>query len=274
MDNASYIYSWSFHHPDLKRLDGFSIKDCFNIVTGFEKSLNLVPTMIGVNGKGYDNNKIVQFEKGLKQLEKNNFKSVESLSLYTNEPESIDFAFYWVMLVSVSISKVLGSHLYVGLAFELIENVAQVREELIKPLVDIVKPPYGYAYVSPVGSGPFGYSAGFIHTPDNDALSEDQKELITKWANNMDLISEGKLRDLYLENYLSDTQLKSEVDGLSLKKWIESDSQRGALTRFVDAIFLWIVPVGSYRDIREALNRNNLLIAYDKYVFPTILEPE
>lgn len=272
MDDNSLIYSWSFHHLDFKNPEGFPFKECFDKVLNFEKSYGFSPSMIALTGKGYSNNKIVEFEKGLEELERSYFDGIESFSLYTTMSESLDFAFYWKILVSISISKILGAHLYIGFYFEQFNNYKeQIIEGLIKPLSASLKPQYGYAYISRVGDGPFGYSSGFVHTPDNNALVEDQKELIVKWANNMDLLSEGKIRDLYQINILSNLQLSNQVNGSSLQDWIASDFRRGILAPFTDMAFLWSVPMDSYNESREILNNNNLLIAYDRYVLPTIL---
>ena len=271
IDKNSQIYSWSFHHPDFKNPEIFFFKDLYDTIISFERNCHLDPTRIGVNGKGYSNNQIMLFEKGEKQLEKNRFKGIESISIYTNESDYQDFAFYWKMLCSVSISKIVGSHLYIGYCLCTLKDKKDILEELIKPLVYLFKPQYGYAYVSRVSDGPFGYGSGFIHTPDDTCLDEDQKEAITKWSNNTELISEGKLRDLYQINILSNTQINSKMDGNSLGEWIKMDENRGTLTRFSDLLFLWTVSALNYNEIREELNRHGLLIAYDRYVLPTEL---
>ena len=175
-------------------------------------------------------------------------------------------------MVSVSISKIFGAQLYIGFDFELLNNYQEkIIEELIKPLSNSLKPQYGYAYISEVGECPFGYSAGFIHTPDNYILAEDKKELITKWVNNIDLMYEGKIRDLYQINILSNLQLSNKINGSSLQNWIVSDLKRGILTPFNDKLFLWTVPMDSYNESRKILSNNDLLITYDQYVLPTIL---
>jgi hypothetical protein len=275
MNNNSLIYSWSFHHLDYKNPRDFLLQECFNEVLNFEKSYGLSPSLIGLKGKGFSNNKITHFKKGLQQLENNCFDNLESFNLYTTISESLDFAFYWKILVSISISKIFGTQLYVGFNFELLKNYQEkIIEELIKPLSNSLNPQYGYAYISEVGEGPFGYSAGFVHTPDNYVLADDKKELITKWINNIDLIYEGKIRDLYQINILSGLQMSSQINGYSLQNWIVSDLRRGTLTPFNDNLFLWVVPLDSYDESREILSNNGLLITYDQYVLPTILVSE
>lgn len=271
MEPHPRVLSWSLHHTELKDSGGFPFREYWARALELEKSLGLKPGLIAVNGKGYSSNSIVRFEEGLRELERNNFDRIDSVSLYSTEAESLDPVFYWKGLFSISISRILGVHLYIGLALDVIENKEKSTQELIRPLVATVTPQYGYAYISAAEQGPFGYSVGFIHTPANTVLAEEQQEAITKWANNKELMSQGRLRDLYQFNLVSRMHLNQSVGGIALKDWITLDSTRGSLTQYMEDLSFWTVGADSYQPVRRILNENNLLIAYDRRVCPTIL---
>ena len=269
MDHHARVLSWSVHHAGLKDSSQLQFREFWARSLELEESLGLKPDLIAVNGKGYNSNTIVQFEEGLRELERNDFQRIDSVSLYSSEADTLDFAFYWRSLISISISKILGTHLYVGLARHVIEKMERNTQELIRPLVTFVNPLYGYAYISSADDGPFGYSAGFIHTPGDIVLAEEKQEAIRKWANNKELVSQGKLRDLYQFNLVSGIHLNQRVGGISLKDWINADATRGRLTQYMKELFLWTVGADSYHGVRSVLNENNLLIAYDSRVCPT-----
>jgi hypothetical protein len=264
MDENSLIYSWSFHHLQLNDSRQFSFKEFWNVVMKFENHYNLIPSLLSIRGKGYPNNTILEFDRGVQKLTQNRFQNIDSLSMYTIASEKLDFAFYWKLFCSISISKILGTHLYLGFALESFPDLARVTEEFVKPVAALLKPQYGYSYITSIKEGVVGYSAGYLHTPNNAVLTEDRQESITRWSNHRELILDGKLRDLYLENVVSNTHLAQKVKGFSLRNWIEADSSRGTLQEFIPNLFLWTIPKNSHAECRQILAREGLLIAPDR----------
>ena len=271
MNKDDQILSWSLHSPEMKSPEYFDFEKHIHIFLDFEKSHLLEPTYIGLNGRGYTNNKIIKFSTGLKQLNDNSFKNLTSVSIFTSDPVSDDIAFYWETKFHLSCSNILGAHCYMGVNIKHTELKNDMFRTLVNPICQVFQPLLGYAYVTSPEDGPSAYSQGAVHTPHNEYLTEAQKELSFTWSRNQDLVASGKLRDLYQFNILSQIHLEHNVEGNTLKNWIISNPvEQGVLTPLSAKNTLWTVDLFNYHTIRDKLFESNLLIAYDKSITPTI----
>jgi hypothetical protein len=271
MQKNELVLSWSLHDPEYKNPDLFDFRLIIKIYLDFLMAYNLEPDVMDIVGTGYGKNEIRKFSVGLKNLNNNNYRKLKSVSIYTSESDSKDYAHYWKTMFHVSCSTILGSHCYLGVNIQNIELKDGFFSATVKPVCEVFKPLLGYAYVTTPESGPFAYSMGGIHTPQIDYLTEQQKELSSIWLRYQDLAIQGKLRDLYQLNILSDLHLKHAINGTTLLDLIESDpDEMGSLLILSERNTLWTVAIDNYNQIRKKLFQASMLIAYDEKIVPTI----
>jgi len=270
MTKSRKIFSCSCHNIEERNSSDVDFEKCFNWFNNFAKSKNLHPTHLGISGKGF-NGKIIPFDNGLKMLFENKFNNLSTVNIYVSKSSSLDLAFYWDMLFSISCSPILGTRLYLGIDSEIVKFSDLIVREISKVCCKLIDPIIGYFYLSSPEDGPFAYSFGAIHTPKNDYLTEDSKAVILEWSRNEDLVKEGKLRDLYQFNILSHFQLNYEIDGDSLKNWVLTNKERGTFFEVSPNHILWEIPISNYHIIRNQLFLAKMLISYDKYLMPTDL---
>lgn len=260
------IYSWMLHISDQQDMNGSAIKEWMDVAISYNKKLDITPTAIEIDGKGYPD-RLVKFENGYKKLTTKEYKEVKGISLYTEEPDTDNYSFYWKALLDITFSKITGLKAYIGVDMNIAVNKEQVLNDIITPICNLLDVQYGYSYVMPPEKGSFSYGHGFVHVPAGHPLPDRENELIAKFNAYRKTINEGMMRDVYQENLLSEVQLNRQVDGKRLQDWIKSDSSHGTLSDFA-GIKLWKVTKDQLVKVRNMLHKNDLLIAYDESVIP------
>src|SRR5689334_20349501 len=154
MNKDDQILSWSLHNVEMKSPEDIDFEEHIHIFLDFEKTHLLEPTYIGLSGKGYTNNKIIKFSTGLKQLNNNSFKNLTSVSIFTTDPDSDDFAFYWETKFHLLCSNILGLQCYIGVNIKNTELKNDLFNTLVNPICQVLQPLVGYAYVTTPEEGP------------------------------------------------------------------------------------------------------------------------
>ena len=261
-------YSWVLHTADQQDQIEGKIKAWTDIALSYNEKLGQKPTIISIVGDGYSKG-IMDFEKGYKKAANNEFRDIKGMSLYTEGPDDSDFAFYYKILMNISLSDVTGFTVYIGIELGPGGTKEQILNEAVIPMCKLVNVSYGYAYVMQPEKGPFSYGKGFIHVPSGHPLSDEERMLIYSWTGYKRGIAEGagKLRDVYQENILSEKQLNLPVDGKQLKDWILSDPSHGTLSDLAGKPY-WKVSSDNLTKVRNTLQQNGVLVAYDEKIVP------
>lgn len=260
-------YSWVLHTTDQQDQAAEKFKDWTAIALSFNEKLGLQPSIITLNGKGYSG-ETSDFGEGYKQATDNAFKDLRGISLYTENPNGEDFAFYSTVLMNISFSDTAGFTVYIGVDMDVVEK-EQVFNDAVLPVCGLLNVNYGYSYIMPPEKGPFSYAKGFVHVPGGYELSDEERMLVYDWGSYKKsvVIGEGFLRDVYQENLLSELQLDLPVEMELLQDWILSDPSHGKLSDIAGNA-LWKIDRDDLVKVRDILHKNGLLIAYHENVIP------
>jgi len=135
---------------------------------------------------------------------------------------------------------------------------------VINELLPEVSPVYGIGYRRDLAKGPILYAIGI---GQGAAWGEDRREaeLIQKWFDSGiegRAYADGKLRDIYPWNYLTDVHLNQSIGGASLGDWIRQSPIRGVLIDVAERVSLWRTDGegAEVESIRSALNGEGLLL--------------
>lgn len=150
-----------------------------------------------------------------------------------------------------------------------------VAENLVLDIQRITNIEYGYSFKMEFEKGPAIYAdGGTLNGRKN--FTHAQIAGIAKWShaageckktgtNISDL-----LRDIYPLNFLNPHHLVMQVNGQSLKDWIETDPKRGVLKPLIeDKLWTWTVPDNRIHAIRKVLGPERLLISWGDFNTPS-----
>jgi hypothetical protein len=257
-----------FYNTQLKHIN---YRDWIDNVMNTVGFLHLDFTYIGTFGSRYSD-KLIPFEKGIDRMNKKKYENIEGLTLIVNPKESDAPSFDWVVLIGDNLT-VLGHELIICIDEGLISFKSADFKKIISNALSYWDFQYGYGYRRVYEKGPEFYPSGILQDTYKEPLPEQEKEAITKWLHDSyegKSFKEGRLRDLYPYNILSDFYLQRLVNGMPLKQWIELDSTRGDLTSYPNGLVLWEIDNHNLIQIREELNHYGLLLCYHKTVLPSI----
>lgn len=254
---GSLSNSLAFH--DFKKTE-INWKEWFSYIEEWFRKNGLIPNRIsGASGK------TIKFENGKKKLEKNSFKSIETDGVWViaTPPEvgteMVDFIF------AVDLHDEPNGNKTLVLCWDdqIIKFDQFYIEKLAKDLYEYLEPAYGYTYQRPFELGPVFYPFGVIAGLD---FGEPERKLISKWGNEYSYedgdYKTGLMRDIYPINFLSESHFSHEIEGQSLKDWIESSSEHGELKKLTDNLWSWWVPEDKIAKIREIFIPTGLLLSF------------
>lgn len=148
-------------------------------------------------------------------------------------------------------------------------------KQLVSEMCDFYKFSYGYCFQRPLKLGPVLYAFGISTGIDGyGPVQSDRKRPTAKWFNAgsfFEKSNESKadyLRDIYPFNILSSVHLQRNVEGGSLKDWVQLDSCRGRFEQMNETLWWWAVDPKEIDGVRKALADQQLLVAYRNDVPP------
>ncbi|MCL5802139.1 MAG: hypothetical protein M1283_06490 [Gammaproteobacteria bacterium] len=126
---------------------------------------------------------------------------------------------------------------------------------------------YGYAYTKAFKKGPAYFPAGMT---TSGYASQAEREQTNRWFRRLSAVTvdntasfRNMLRDVFPINFLSGDHLRRNMGSRTLKEWINSNPTHGTLTNLNEEIWVWEIEKRQIAAIREAMTRENMLIAYD-----------
>ena len=138
---------------------------------------------------------------------------------------------------------------------------------LARRLMCEVKPEYGIGYERLRRLGPAFYAIGVCQGIGLAKADYEEGLRISRWADAVRacIWRRGLLRDVYLWNFLTASQLSMNVDGVPLERWIEQNPNRGTLAP-VGTMFLWAVDEQWIPSVREQLDRAGLIFDWKRHL--------
>ncbi len=266
MKKDRLIYSWMIYDVLTISSDDFNFKLFFETISLFIKENNTEVSYLDISGINYPD-EIIPLKKGKKLLAENKFSGINGLGVYSTGQSEEDFAFSWNFLAYLTITEKRGLELYIGADLDYFSK-QKIRDDLVMKIKALITPFYGYSYLRSINKGPHGYGAGFIHLPNDLTLSLEETEAISKWRNNIAEIKKGDLRDLFVENIISETQLAMKLNDTTFKEWLNLKNKDCELKKITSALSLLTIKDNSYSSLRDELASNGCLIAYNKNILP------
>lgn len=151
----------------------------------------------------------------------------------------------------------------------------QEIEYLIRDIQQLGRFDYGYVYRMDIEQGPQGYArATLINASDH--FTRVGQEAISKWmharheSKHLGLQLSHYLRDIYPLNFINPHHLAMQVQGQSLKDWIEADPKCGSLKPLIEnQLWVWQVPDNRIDSVRKVLGKERLLISWGGFDTPS-----
>jgi hypothetical protein len=119
----------------------------------------------------------------------------------------------------------------------------------VHEVVTVIRPSYGIGYYRALELDPTFNAVGIFSQKTFDPNA--QRHIAQSIDN--EISQEGRLRDIYLWNFLSQLQLRRRIGKLSLEEWINRDSARGALRPFGGQLSLWTISETQQSSVVDAL---------------------
>lgn len=144
-----------------------------------------------------------------------------------------------------------------------VEDAASLMRLVAKLIMEDTRPIYGIGYGMPYYWGPRAFALGSV--ADRYATVEKTFYGAPEWVNERSrafrksfMADEGErnldlsIRDVYELNLLSEGHLNRQIEGLSLREWIEKTGQ-GELHQVNTVTWRWHVPYDRIEEVRRPL---------------------
>ena len=243
------FYGCQISHDRLERLyDG--------LLSWFD-ALHAHPGKLGIRGEGFTG-KVGAFRTNDSRLRKAGFAKVEGLSLYCLKPGGEVPLWDWQVSAEVvaqgAICTIGASPSHAALPGDALRMASEIA---IKALT----PKYGIGFRREMRLGPSLYATGLVQglQPWGEERLEADRIAAWKMGNRNKVYEHGILRDLYPWNFLTDLQHGREIEGKSLKHWIEAHPEFGTLSALADLMLLWEVQDSALSRVRTTLQNAGLL---------------
>jgi hypothetical protein len=177
----------------------------------------------------------------------------------------------WLTAATLSNLETTSTILFFGLPQGLAKEFAPHLTLLKRLVQSAVVPRYGFGYVREYGLGPDYYSVGYAYRSGAAEIDQNDWTRLTAWSN--DIVGDpthrpdryrharGLILDVFPMNVLSDTHLRQQVDGLTLREWILANTGPESLLEIGPTCSCWFVPPARRVEISARLDEFGLIIA-------------
>ena len=257
MATCIYLYDFDF--------DAVNLREWFSwCVQWFEKkNIQLIHNSITAND--IKSKKKTKFKYGTRLLEKRDFKNVESIMIDSDSPSENPNSIQEESVASIG-NDGFGKPDMTFLANQKVFpfEETELKKTLI-PLIQMVKPRYGFVHLRDYEQGPTFYTWGIIMGLDDENPEEAYEEKkIGKWnlayCIRDKVYRTGHLREIYPLNLLCPIHLAEQVHGTSLEAWVRSSPDHGTLEPLMEGMWAWWVPEDKRAPITEALKDTGLIL--------------
>lgn len=256
--NSLVLHDFKMNPIDMKNL-------FYYIENWFSSKNNVIPNKMSISGNSgvRSGSKTITFRNGKQRLEKFQFDGVNGMWIAALPPEVGTEMFDFVCDMNLHQGPNGRSTFSLCWDDQIIKFGRQYFEDLAQDLYAFLEPAYGYGYQRLFKLGPSFYPYGILAGIDSFSQEADQ---ITKWGDEYCYDSgryrTGLLRDVYPINFLSHEHFVENIDGQTLKSWIESSSEHGELRQLAENLWSWWMPEENIAVVRERLIPAGLLLSY------------
>jgi len=237
----------------------------YNRVLDWFSTIKCPPDKLGLGGKGFSP-KVLDFGKQQKMLAAKGFDILTDFEVYSVGPAYSDKTQGYQAAACFSFDDAVYSYIVVN---KRIVSLSELHQGLINDLVTLLLPSYGIGYYRPFHQGPGYYAIGLSKGLSLSGEGYEEALRISRWGDiglEKKVYNKGCLRDVYPLNYLSQSQLGIEVEGLELREWIRREPKRGKLIPLVDEIMLWELEDCELNIIQSILQKNQAIFDPDMWM--------
>ncbi len=199
------------------------------------------------------------FGKAFRVLKDRNFEALSGLYLYAVFPGSAAPAYDTYNQASLMFLKSFShcTRCTVALNEKHLRLDTFEADMVIRSLGSLANWDYGYAYRWAVNDGPIFQALG----ASNGKLPARELKATTNWNLANETQRRSHLKDVFLYNFLNETQLKARVsESVELSDYIDSESSTNLSECDVVGLKNWIVPESQLSRIRTDLGGSPILI--------------
>jgi len=233
------------------------MKQCYEMALEAFARVGLEPNRLGAKAPGVDGGEYGTFAGKRRYLERADFDQCEHFTVAHLLPggrfPGYESSLYWGIR--------LNREVIVAALPGVLQSAMGAVSDGFKSIVAVSGLQYGYCFHQRVKYGPVVHCMGAILYNRDDTRSRELTMNTSWWGgfvHEHNSCPHGQLRDVYPENYLSESYLQARLgkSATTLKEWISADSNyRGTLEPYTDVLTKWTPPIKMIPEIREELYR-------------------
>lgn len=215
-------------------------------------SLGYHPDNLAVSGANFGE-KYRPFDGTDRRLRQVGFEKVDGFSLCRVIPGGVIQGQQWCVSANVSSEYSLCS---AGARCSIAPLPSETMLSVARGMVRDFTPAYGIGFRREMELGPMLYGMGLCMGLELWGPERAQAERIDKWYTRgieKRVYEIGFIRDVYPWNFLTEPHLSRQVEGVSLRQWIEQDLNHGALSNLGESVWLWEVKDSQIAHLRSAM---------------------
>lgn len=231
---------------------------CYKRLVEWFDSLGCHPDRGGVSGKGFSE-KMGTFDRFDKKLHQKGFQGVRGFSLFRLIPGGEIPGYHWCANAEVDEEE---SYCIVGSRSSIAPVPGESMFSIARSLIRDLSPIYGIGFRREMDLGPTFYAMGGCMGLQPWGPEKSEGERIDRWRAlgiKQRVYEEGFLRGVYRWNVLTELQLARQIEGVSLRRWIEEDRERGSLAIVEGSTWLWEVKEEQMPRVRSAMENAGMV---------------
>ncbi len=136
---------------------------------------------------------------------------------------------------------------------------------LAKGACTFFQPVYGFGFQKTLAWGPSFAAHGMLTQEDR---TQREKDIIVGWgaATERGFHRIGYLRDIYPLNFLNETHLRREIQGVSMRTYIQKSKQNGSLSVISPDVTLWNVEEEHIPRLIDEFGKARIIFDYKEMV--------
>lgn len=231
----------------------------FALVERMEQ-VGLPPVEVGVSGGGIRGQRYKSWRRMKEKVLASDFGTIRSISirnLWQPYPRELD---YLMWRSEASFGHLNNPRRPWHFKWTIVLSDQMPEERALTTLMEFAKMSvdrYGYIFPFVRDMGPGYYALGLQYGRMKPGCDEEGDDIIN-WDAHL-ACQRPVLRDLYRYNLLQRRHLEVKVGNSTLRKWIESSRERGALRSLGNALWVWEIPPDGAPYLREQLFPTGLL---------------
>lgn len=240
------------------KLEPNGLKELYEQTLRWFAAIDVSPDKLALRTFGKKRADFRSFSRSHAKLRSSGFEDLEDFSIYGLAPGGDHVLWHWRTASDYSAST---NHFVFGAWASLASFESPTLIDFTHRFVQMLAPDYGIGFNRTMKLGPTLYAIGLAQGL-NLFEERDKVERVNAWGSagiEGKIFRNGILRDLYPWNLLTKMQLDRLVGQVSLKSWIEADSERGTISPMSDTMWLWKLTESQIVAVRPILENAGLI---------------